>query len=525
MSGVTVGGSQAERLAPVLAVVLLVAVVARWLAYSGFFGSDEVTYTDSAFKLLRGDWKIDDYVGANRLGVNFPVAGFAWLLGQTELAAAAYSLLASLGEVALVTWAAYRMFGRRAALYAGLLMASLPSHVHFAGRLMADAPLSLTITAAFVLFYEGEARRWPMGFFLAGVCAGLSFWIKPVTLFVFGILLLYPLWVGRINRHWLWMGAGLLVAMAANGLLFQWLTGRFWYIFEAIRERRASGYLESGAAAGEITSDAHLYLTFLFGRIYHTGLLGYLALVGAVLAWRRRRQGDAALHLAVDFTVFWAIGLVSILSLLPVGFNPLIFVPKQTNYMLLFVAPLCLLGGYGLARMPARLGAAAATAAVVVGLLFALLLQGSVAVFTANSAATVRYVHARPGATFYVMSNAVRAINFEQLVGGTDARARVHPIQDWTASRAENSTVEHFSIVDEETYAWDTSRPFKTPQEVPKCWSPVDVIRGQPQGSGAILLRGLAAVPGLAGTGIGQRIQGLSVPKPARVYRLPPGAC
>ena len=521
---------QGLQTASVFAAVMLLAILGRWLGYTGYFGSDEVTYTDSAFRLVNGDWRLDDYVGANRLGVNLPVAAFAWLFGTTEFAAALYSLLCSLCEVALVTWVAYRMFGTRAALFAGLLMASLPTHVHFAGRLMADSPLCLTITAAFVLFYEGEVRRWPMGYFLAGVCAGLSFWIKPVTLFVFGILLVYPLLVRRLNWHWLWMAVGLVLAMAANGLVFKVWTGNFWYVFDVTRERLSSGYLEAGMAAGEISSGTHFYLTYLFGKIYHTGLLAYLAVLGVVFVWIQRRVAPPAERLGAAYVMFWALGLLLILSVLPVGFKPLIFISKQTNYMLIFVAPLCLLAGYGLARMPLRVASAVAAVAVLLGLLFALLLQGSVAVFTANSWATLRYVKAHPGAHFYVMSNAYRAAQFNRLVGREDLQTRLHFIREWNAPAApatgvQTAPAERYAVVDEESYRWDTSRPFSRPQDVPPCWIAVETIRGRPEGLGAFLLHAMAGAPGLAGTGIGARLQGMASPKPAHVYRLPLTTC
>ena len=510
-----------SALTPVMLPVLLVAVAARWLAYSGFFGSDEVTYTESAFKILDGDWSVDSYVGANRLGVNLPMAAFGWLLGKTELAAALFSMLCSLGEVALVTWAGWRMLGARPALVAGLLMATLPTHVHFAGRMMADSPLCLSITAAFALFYMGESRRWPLGFFLAGVCAGLSFWVKPVTLFVFGVLVFYPLLVRRLNVQWLWMAAGLAVALLANGLLFMALTGNFWFIFDAMRDRRASGYLEAGTAAGAITGDADFYLRYLFGKVYHTGLLGYLALFGLVHSWRSGLQTGGAPANARRFLVFWSVGLILILSVLPVGLQPLVLVPKQTNYMLIFMAPLVLLGGDALARLPVRWAAMLLTAAVSMGLLFAILLQGSVAVFTANSRATLAYVQAHPDKHFYVMSHALRAALFDRLTGSADVTARVHPISRWT----QKQPAERLAVVDEETYAWDSSRPFMRPGDVPACWEAVETLRGHPIGLGAKLLQVLGKLPSIQGSALGESLSSRTTPRPVHVYRIPAAPC
>ena len=510
--------------------VLVIAVLARWLAYSGYFGSDEVTYTDSAFKMLHGDWKVDEYVGANRLGVNLPVAGIAWLLGKTEFAAALYSLLCSVGEVALVTWAGRRMFGDRAALFAGLLMATLPTHVHIAGRLLADAPLCLTITAAFVLFYEGEVRRRAAAYFWSGVFIGLSFWIKPpVTVFVAAVFLCYPLAVRRVDLRWSWVLAGAVVAVGLNCLAFWLMTGNFWYLIEVTRARQSSGYLEAGIAAGDITTATDYYLVYLFVRIYHTGLLGYLVLLGLALAWRTRKTLSAPVRFGLRFASLWAVSLIVILSLFPVSLNPVILVFKQTNYMLIFVAPLCLLAGWGLSRLPTLWATVIAAISVGAGLVFAALLQGSVALFTANSWATLQYVQAKPGVTFYVMSNAMRAASFQRLTQGTDLELRLRPIKELvspgTSTTQPTARGDRFAVIDEQSFSWDGSRPFARPADVPACWVEVDRLSGSPRGPGAVLLRTLAAVPSLSGSSIGARLRPYATPLPARVYRIPAASC
>ena len=515
-----------------MAWVLLFAVLARALGYTGYFGSDEVTYTEQAFKLLDRDWTVSEYVGANRLGVNFPVAFFALLFGRNEFGGAIYSLLSSVVEVGLVTWVAYRMFGKATAVFAGLLLASLPTHIHFAGRLMADAPLCLTVTAAFVLFFEGEVRRSSVAYFSAGLFIGLSFWIKPpVTVFVAAVFLTYPLAVRRLDLRWSWVFAGAAIGVALNCLAFWLMTGNFWYIIEVTRARQASGYLEAGVAAGDMTTNADYYLWYLFGRIYHTGLLGYLALLGLVLAWRARDSLSAPVGFGLQYASLWALGLVVILSLSPVSLNPVILVFKQTNYILIFVAPLCLLAGWGLSRLPIRWATVIAAVCVSAGLVFAALLQGSIALFTANSWATLQYVQAKPGVTFYVMSNALRAARFQKLTQGADLEPRLRPIKELILPRpgsvqpAAAAPGEVFAVVDEQSFSWDGSRPFARPGDVPVCWVEIDRLHGSPEGLGVALLRTLVAVPGLSGSSIGARLQQLASPLPARVYRLPAAGC
>jgi 4-amino-4-deoxy-L-arabinose transferase-like glycosyltransferase len=517
--GDRVPAASARTLLPVLVPLGLLAAAVRWLAFTGFFGSDELTYVMYSFRLLDGDWRLDDYVGANRLGVNLPMALSGLVFGRNLFGAAFFSLACSVAEVLLAAWIAGRMAGPRAAVFAGLLIATLPTQVHFGGRIMADAPLALAITATFVLFHEAELRRWSAGYFLAGVAAGLSFWIKPVTLFVFGVLLALPLLERRFDRRWGWMVLGLAAALLVHALLHMVLAGNLWYVFDNMRQRRQSGYLEAGLASGEILAGPWIYLEYLFVRIYHTGLVGPLAAAGAAwLFWRRGGAPDGA---SVRLLMLWGPGLLLLLSLLPVSLNPLVLIPKQTNYMLMFLAPLCVLGGLLLARLPGAFGVPLAVLAAGVGLLFALLLQASVAVFTANSRATLEYLRTHPDETLYLMSNAYRAVRFERLVGGPDDRARTHEARVLAdADRA----LERRVVIDAESFDWDDAPPLPRADATPACWEPVGMLRGRPAGAGPALLRALRdTLPANAPAALTQRLERLLEPRPARIYRLPAG--
>lgn len=519
-------GADAAPFAAAVAAVLLLALGLRVAAYTGFFGSDEVTYVESAFRLLDGDWRVDDYVGANRMGVNLPMAAFGALFGRVEAAAAAWSVLCSLAEVALVGWAGRAMFGARVGLLAALLLATLPVHVHFAGRIMADAPLALCVSAAFALFFVAEHRRSWRRHLVAGLFAGLSFWMKPVTLFVFAVLLAYPLLVRRIDRRWSAFVLGTLLALTANGLLMLQLTGNFWFVIDAMRTRSASGYLEATAALQQTAHDAGFYLQYLFFKVHHTALLGYLGAFGALLLVLRRVDRHSTAAGAAGYLLLWSLGLVALLSLLVVSWRPLMLIPKQVNYMLLFAVPLCLLGGVALAALPRLWQYLIGGAAAASGLLLALLLQGSVAVFTANSLGTLALAAARPDADFYVMSNAYRAARFERWVGRVDLTERMHAMDQWSAGAHRQRP--RLAVVDAETFAWDGSHPFERVDAVPACWQPAGVVEPIFRGAGVWLLRQASAtmtlMPGLSGSGLAQRLARLSQPLPARVYLVPAGS-
>ena len=512
--------------------VLIFATAVRWIFYSGFFGSDEVTYTASAFKLLQGDWSVSTYVGANRYGINLPVAFMAWLFGKSEFSAAIYSVICSLAEIALVLHFGARMLGARAALLAGLLLASLPTHVHFAGRLMADAPLCLAITASFLFFYDGETRKRRLSWLLAGAAAGWSFWIKPVTIFYLGVLLVYPFVFRRFDWRWAWVALGFIVVVLANNLLFLHLTDRFWFLFETMSERRDSGYLETELAAGTQLDAPYYYLTYLFVKIYHTGLLGPLAAIGAARYWFARHRIDGEHRYGLDVVMWWGFGLLLILSILVVSFSPVVFVPKQTNYMLIFAAPLCMLGGYALAQFEQHVQWVLATISVVLALLFSALLQTSILAFTANSKAVLAFAHERPDTLVFANTNGYRAALFEQLVRPSSSTENVHFIGDFykpNASRdAAWSTRDRFVVIDTETLSWGRDELIKNLSDVPACWVANGTLAPKIGGIGATIVRQvlkLLETTPLEGKSLAKRIEKIVTPKSAHVFLIPSATC
>lgn len=456
------------------------ALLLRVVFYSGFFGSDEVSYTEAAYRLLDGDWTVASYVGSNRYGVNLPMAAMGALFGRGEWSAAVYSMACSLAEVALLAGLGARVVGVRAALAGAWLLALTPLHINLAGRLAADAPMALTLTAAFLLFFRaelstsGRGRAW--GFFLAGAVAGWGFWIKPVAVYYVALFLLVPLLVSRWRWEWMWMAVGFFGMVGANCLLFAVLAGDAMFLFKTMAERRASGYLEAELSTGASMNAPWYYLVYLFGKVYHTLWLGPLAVLGL---WAARRMEAERRRLLL----LWALGLLIAFSLFPVGFNPLTWVPKQTNYMSLFLAPLALLGGLALAQLPRVAPAVIAFVLVPPALLLAAMQQNQVTAFTANSKALVALVRAEPQQVYWVSTNALRASTFEALV--RQPLPQIRSVHDWRPGDKGRA------FLDPQTLQWAQHEPFRSLDQVPACWQRLRKVEGKAEGFGPWLLNRL----------------------------------
>ena len=266
-----------------LAVLVLLGTALRAAFFTGFLGTDEVIYTEAAYGVVTGEWPRSTYIGALRYGINIPVAMFMMVFGTNEIAANLWSFVTSIGEVALVYALGTMLWGLRAGFLAGLVLALLPLHVHYAGRLMADAPLTFFMTLSVLLFLRGQRSEKNLWFLAAGLAAGAVFWIKQPVIVYLAIFGLFALASRRWEARWLWMVVGVSIMFAINLLLIWAVTGDVWHLSKVARAG-VDRFVEGGT---EITSPVY-YLRYLFLDIRHTWLLAFLALGGAFFYSARR---------------------------------------------------------------------------------------------------------------------------------------------------------------------------------------------------------------------------------------------
>lgn len=492
--------------------LVALAVAVRLLFYTGFFGSDELTYVESALRIASGDFTPSGYIGAIRYGLQLPMAAFAALFGSSEYALNLWPFLCSVTEIALVATLGRHLVGRRAALTAGLILAVLPVHVHFAGRLMADAPLALCLTASFLLFWRGQRLDSAASFLLAGLAAGLSFWVKEVTTLYLAVFLAYPVLFRQWNWKWLWMLGGFALMVSANLLLFFMLTGDPLYVLRIAGSAAAEYAASSGRFAGVANDSATTYyLEYFFLKIYHSWLLGPLALIGLACLWRQRTRDTGA---GGGFLALWAIGLLALFSLLPVSLHPLKLISKQVNYMLMFAAPLALLAAVFVSRQRGAVQGLALVLIVLPSLMLGALERNTVAVFTANSKGAVELARGlKPEDQVYGPVGAEKAAYFYSMVRPDRAPVRIMPLDDLLAGRilppAGQSLV---AIVD-------------TPAPAPACWHAIGPLQPVTETRLSGLFRAMAQaagmLPGSLGNKAAAKLTELVVPPPARIYRIP----
>ena len=213
-----------------LTILLVFAFLLRVLLFHGIAPGDPFTYSLSAWAIVQGHWNPGYfYEQTTRWGVLFPLAASYKLFGVHEFSSTLWPLFTSLGTVAVAYLLALHLKGERAALLAGIIVATFPLEIIYATQPMADCPLSFWLLLSLYCFVRGEAaeaskyKRW---FFLcSGIALALAYATKFVAILIAPFFLLVLLWRRRIEWHWAWLGLGFLLVFAVEFVIFQQVTG------------------------------------------------------------------------------------------------------------------------------------------------------------------------------------------------------------------------------------------------------------------------------------------------------------
>jgi 4-amino-4-deoxy-L-arabinose transferase-like glycosyltransferase len=226
---------------PVLLLPALAFIMATGPDYAGQLigGPDEPRYAAAAREMLRtGDWIVPGYNGAVRMEkpilLYWLCAGFALVFGVGPLACRLGPVLAGLGTVLVTAGLGARLYGRRAGLLAGLVLASSWYFAQIGRTVLSDMPLTFFVVSAVALLRlaaEREGLKRRRGLLLAAyVCCGLAVLAKgPVGLLL--PLLIVGAWLAWEGRPFAFVGllplSGTLVVLAVAGpwYLAVWMRG------------------------------------------------------------------------------------------------------------------------------------------------------------------------------------------------------------------------------------------------------------------------------------------------------------
>jgi hypothetical protein len=257
------------------------------------------------------------WLGAPALRANTPPLYYvllrAWvaLVGTSETAVRLPSAVLGAGFVAAILWTAHEVFGRRVAVWAGLVAAVNPIHVYYSQEARAYALLTLALLLAMVTLWralrDDTTGAWAL--FAGAALASLYSHYSAVLGLLPGSYLVWA-WPGppAPGRRWRRYGAALGVAGA---LFLPWVVGKVllsrgagadWWVPElwartppALALLRSLEVFGLGPEAGLLPIALKQYTVLAYPTLLR--VLGLAGLLGAAL-WLAAPRGAAGLGIA-----------------------------------------------------------------------------------------------------------------------------------------------------------------------------------------------------------------------------------
>jgi Dolichyl-phosphate-mannose-protein mannosyltransferase len=513
--------------------ILALAAFARAIFFAGFFGSDDIGYATRGAEIASGIWRPSQAVGELRYGINIPISVFVRVLGTGDIAFSAWSLVCSLAEIGLVFVVAREVWGVKAAVLSGVVMALAPIHIILGSSPLADAPLAFLFSLALTSFFfaERSGKRWL--YVITGVAAGLSWWVKPHAAAPFVMVFaVYALVWRAWRREWLLV---ILAGACVVGLELAMFWAKFGdplYAIKAMRSGLSANYIDTKAEPlwGSTSLFFYFRQMFLDGR--DMWIAPYLAVAGLLLLARTRLR-DHKIDFGSGYVSFWALSLLGIFSFFIYSVNPLRFIPKQDNYALMFFAPIALLAGFALSRMSGTLLAVTICVFAVGAMSLSALEAYAVSLHYSALKKTVSFAEEHPDARVFASHQAIGVAKLANLAAGRNgAPENLVPIGVISAPQDERPppmSPSRYAIADPSTP--ELVKPEQAGQigkVLAQCWQQVGTLSPEADGVGRHVVRFLSWLRPQLPTSVDRYLSftnNMIVPRAATIFRFNPDSC
>jgi hypothetical protein len=317
-----------RAVAAALTLVLAVTIAVRVSDPTGWLGSDDAAYHSAAEHVLTGTPIQRLHHHYARMAVVVPIAASMEIFGNTALAVALPSHVASIACVLLVVILGRRLWGWSEGLIAGTIVAVLPYFRVLSTTAYPDVHVCLWTTASMLLAFaaakSASRRRSLVLWILAGLAFGLAVSAKVFAIAVLAGITVVMIRHGRgvdrlvpvFLRAFVPFLCGGLALQLLDGLFYLWAAGDFFFSLRATLS--ASDNVPS--IASEAPSQAGL-LAFAWDRFM---LFHYPARSGwgviAIPFWGMLAVG-ALFDRQARVLAAWGLAAFALVAFAPVSFK------------------------------------------------------------------------------------------------------------------------------------------------------------------------------------------------------------
>ena len=246
-----------------LFLITLFGLILRLVLFSGMGASDDLGYSEYAYRIGQGIDPDSTLTLSTRLGTVYSTYFSYKLFGVNDFSSIFFVLEMSIANIVLAFYFGKLLFNEKIGLLTAFLLSFFPLEVVYATKLYSDLPSAffMSIGVYFFLYSEMKSRlKCNAGYLLSGLFIGIAYTFKESALLIALFFLLYILYNKKIKIEYFLVPLGVLVVIFAESLAFLGLTGDPLFRFHVSQEYLAESTI------------AHDY----FGRLdFPQGLLHY----------------------------------------------------------------------------------------------------------------------------------------------------------------------------------------------------------------------------------------------------------
>lgn len=228
--------------------------------WTGFLSSDDGSYLDAGRNLMRnnGLWLSETH-GGLRYTVTIPLGILTSLFGTSETVISILPIFYSVILLSLLVFFTWRVFGKRPAIFTGILAASFPLFVIQASIVNVDIPETLFCLSSIFFFLkaikEHDNRKWLL---LSGVTAGLAMLTRETgygLLIVYGVLFLFGAYMDRRLYLWGALGVGAILCVEMFYYVIQGESPFYRFLTAAQQHMVGIGHGDFASGTGNLSNN------------------------------------------------------------------------------------------------------------------------------------------------------------------------------------------------------------------------------------------------------------------------------
>lgn len=252
-----------------LVIILLFGLFLRLHFFVGLNWSDDVAYVGYADNLLEGNFYHNSYPNTMRLGFIYPITFFFWIFGVSNISAALFPILTSLGSIILIFYIGKIFLDTKTSLISAFLLSIFPLNVGNSTWIMPDIPLAFFTSLSIFLFFYSERKRNSFYYLLTGIFIGISYLIKVsglIPLIFIVPYIFYKTFKKRnFNLNYFLVFLGFLIIFSLESLYYLLNTGNFLFRYKAVSNYFSGENLKEHA----LVTDLSFYPKVMFNLNYN----------------------------------------------------------------------------------------------------------------------------------------------------------------------------------------------------------------------------------------------------------------